>query len=121
MGAVVEVVLTDVLDSILHLLDITESESGRLNRLCIRLKTVENLFVRIPEEDSEIASYVPCWFKFNYLSALLEGTLVDITDLYREGHLVDFRPQEIVSLVKALFADTSLRARTIDLLLSGPS
>ena len=40
-------------------------------------------------------------------------------DLFEEKALVDFEIEELVKLVKALFADTSLRANTINKLMQG--
>ena len=40
--------------------------------------------------------------------------MADILFLFDHGHLVDFTPQEIVRLVRALFADSPLRNRNIE-------
>ena len=83
-------------------------------------------------------SYVPSWLKFSYLSELLvstasaygiqslmlgtvqqEASMADITYLFEEGALVDFELDELVKLVRALFADTPLRANTISKFLAG--
>lgn len=45
--------------------------------------------------------------------------MADITYLFEEGALVDFAVEELASLVRALFADTVLRATTISKLLVG--
>ncbi len=45
--------------------------------------------------------------------------MADITYLFEEGALVDFEVDELVRLVRALFADTSLRTITINKLLQG--
>ncbi|KZP01463.1 hypothetical protein CALVIDRAFT_551874 [Calocera viscosa TUFC12733] len=119
MGAVVDSALHGMMDAILRLPDITESESHGLSSLCIMMQHVEELFIRSPGMNSEIALYVPSWFKFNYLSTLLEASMADFTEFFREGMLVDFDVQEIASLLRALFADTPLRAQTIDLVLAG--
>ncbi|KZT56886.1 hypothetical protein CALCODRAFT_496894 [Calocera cornea HHB12733] len=119
MGAVVDSALHGMMDAILNLPDITESESHRLSSLCIMMQRVEEVFIRAPGMNSEVASYVPSWFKFNYLSTLLEASMADITEFFTEGMLVDFDVQEIASLLRALFADTPLRAQTIDLVLGG--
>ena len=43
----------------------------------------------------------------------------DISYLFEEGALVDFEIGELVRLVRALFADTPLRANTINRLQQG--
>ena len=48
-----------------------------------------------------------------------EASIADISYLFEEKALVDFEIEELVKLVKALFADTSLRANTINKLMQG--
>jgi centromere/kinetochore protein ZW10 len=48
-----------------------------------------------------------------------EASISAISYLFGEGALVDFEVQELVKLVKALFADTPLRATTVNKLLGG--
>lgn len=45
--------------------------------------------------------------------------MADITYLFEEGALVDFELDELVKLVHALFADTPLRANTLNKFLAG--
>lgn len=45
--------------------------------------------------------------------------MADFKYLFEEGALVDFEVDELVRLVRALFADTSLRTETINRLLAG--
>lgn len=45
--------------------------------------------------------------------------MADISYLFEEGALVDFEIDELVRLVKALFADTALRTNTINKLMNG--
>ena len=45
--------------------------------------------------------------------------MADISYLFQEGALVDFKVDELVKLVRALFADTPLRTNTINKLMSG--
>lgn len=48
-----------------------------------------------------------------------EASIADISYLFEEGALVDFEINELVNLVRALFADTPLRANTINKLMRG--
>ena len=48
-----------------------------------------------------------------------EASIADISYLFEEGALVDFNVTELVSLVRALFADTPLRTATISKLMNG--
>jgi centromere/kinetochore protein ZW10 len=45
--------------------------------------------------------------------------MVDISYLFDSGALVDFEVDELVRLVRALFADTALRTNTINKLTAG--
>ena len=63
-------------------------------------------------------SQVPHFFKFAYLPDILTGSLVDIEYLLFENDsgsaLVDYSRDEMVALVRALFADTPNRRRVLD-------
>jgi protein transport protein DSL1/ZW10 len=50
---------------------------------------------------------------------LQEASIADITYLFDEGALVDFDVLELVTLVRALFADTPLRTTTTNRILGG--
>ncbi|EIN09514.1 hypothetical protein PUNSTDRAFT_112977 [Punctularia strigosozonata HHB-11173 SS5] len=119
LGALVEHALRRILADVLALDDIPELESHRLSELCKILNALEGLFLDNPEEPSLVVAHVPSWLKYSYLSELLEASLADVTYLFDQGALVDFKVDELVKLVKALFADTPLRANTIHRILSG--
>ncbi|KAH9951200.1 Centromere/kinetochore Zw10-domain-containing protein [Amylocystis lapponica] len=121
IGSAVDAVLSRMLADILALPDITEVESHRLSELSRIMNASEGLFVEDPEQPSFVVSYVPSWLKFSYLSELLEASIADISYLFEAGALVDFEIDELVKLVRALFADTPLRTRTIEKLLQGHS
>ncbi|KAF9477590.1 hypothetical protein BDN70DRAFT_880982 [Pholiota conissans] len=113
LGIVAEAALSRILRDILALPDIPEIESHRLSELCRILNSMEGLFSDNPNQPSFVVGYVPSWLKFSYLSELLEASLADITYLFEQGALVDFQVDEIVNLLRALFADTPLRTNTI--------
>ncbi|KIJ65573.1 hypothetical protein HYDPIDRAFT_152514 [Hydnomerulius pinastri MD-312] len=119
VGTVVDGVLSRILDDILAIPDIPEVESHKLSELCRILSALEGLFVGDMNENSFVVSYVPSWLKFSYLSELLEASMADLTYLFEEGALVDFEIDELVKLVRALFADTPLRTKTLDKIMVG--
>ncbi|TBU47577.1 hypothetical protein BD309DRAFT_951562 [Dichomitus squalens] len=119
LGSIVEAALARILGDVLALEDITETESHRLSELCRILNALEGQFVEDPDQPSFVVSYVSSWLKFSYLSELLEASIADISYLFEEGALVDFEINELVKLVKALFAETPLRASTINKLQQG--
>ncbi|KAI0685608.1 Centromere/kinetochore Zw10-domain-containing protein [Cytidiella melzeri] len=119
MGAAVDVALSRILSDVLSLSDITDEESHKLSELCRIMNSLEGLFVENPNLPSFVVEYVPSWFKFSYLSELLEASIADISYLFEEGALVDFSVDELVNLVRALFADTPLRTNTINKIMQG--
>ncbi|EPQ56262.1 hypothetical protein GLOTRDRAFT_115586 [Gloeophyllum trabeum ATCC 11539] len=119
VGLVAEAALSRMLGDILALSDIPELDSHRLSELCRIFNALEGLFVEDPEQPSMVVAYVPSWLKFSYLSELLEASIADITYLFEEGALVDFEIDELIKLVRALFADTPLRTNTINKLMKG--
>jgi hypothetical protein len=83
---------------------------------------------------------VPVWFKFKFLSELLEASMVrpqsfsasaaraeismiahqvDIMYLWNEGHLSDFSSTELSKLIIALFADSQLRQQNLEKIARG--
>jgi len=119
LGTLVNFTLVRILGDILSLPDITEVESHRLSELCRILHSLEGLFIEDPEQPSFVVACVPAWLKFSYLSELLEASLADISYLFDEGALVDYETEELVKLVRALFADTPQRANMINKLVAG--
>ncbi|KAF9454310.1 hypothetical protein P691DRAFT_717761 [Macrolepiota fuliginosa MF-IS2] len=119
VGLITEAALSRILQDILALSDIPEVDSRQLSELCRILNSLEGLFSEDPAQPSFVVAYVPSWLKFNYLSELLEASMADISYLFEEGALVDFEIDELVRLVKALFADTTLRTNTINKLMNG--
>jgi len=119
IGSIIEETLSRVMDDILGLPDITEVESHSLNHLCKILGPLENLFVPGWGTDTTVAMHVPSWLKYSYLQELLEASMADITYLFEEGDLIDFDVKELVNLVRALFSDTPLRAKTIEKISAG--
>ncbi|GAA6056789.1 hypothetical protein JCM3770_002800, partial [Rhodotorula araucariae] len=116
LGGLINEVLLRVLDEIEEQTDISEAESIRLNKLCKMLHELESLF---DGSGTSVGRESPSWYKFVFLSELLEASMADILFLFDHGHLVDFTPQEIVRLVRALFADSPLRNRNIEKILRG--
>ncbi|KAK7061029.1 ribosome biogenesis protein ytm1 [Paramarasmius palmivorus] len=119
IGLLTDAALSRIMQDILELSDIPEVESHKLSELCRILHALEGLFVEDYDQPSFVGAYVSSWFKYSYLSELLEASLVDITYLFETGALVDFQVEELVRLVKALFADTPMRTNTINKILGG--
>ncbi|EMD39295.1 hypothetical protein CERSUDRAFT_112943 [Gelatoporia subvermispora B] len=119
VGAAADAAISRILRDVLALPDITEAESHRLSELCRIMNALEGLFVEDPTQPSFVVSYLPSWLKFSYLSELMEASIADISYLFEAGALVDFEIEELVKLVRALFADTPLRTNTVNKFLRG--
>ncbi|KAH9014198.1 Centromere/kinetochore Zw10-domain-containing protein [Lactarius deliciosus] len=119
LGSLVNFSLMRILGDILALPDITEVESHRLSELCRILHALEGLFIDDPEQPSFVVACVPAWLKFSYLSELLEASMTDISYLFDEGALIDYETEELVKLVRALFADKPQRANLVNKLVAG--
>ena len=111
LGALVNGVFARVLDEIGGQDDISEDESKRLNVLCRELHALQTLF---PADGGAIGDHAPLWFKFVYLSELLEASMADVQYLYGENMLRDFTADELIRLVRALFADSANRAKFLE-------
>ncbi len=93
------------------LTDITEKESRDLHQLLSKFKEFSADFkTRDPET---ILDYIPSFRKFLLIVDILEMNMADIMSLFRQGRLSDFSSNELVNLIKALFADTPLRSKNL--------
>ncbi|KAM0787866.1 hypothetical protein ACM66B_003918 [Microbotryomycetes sp. NB124-2] len=116
LGNLVNDVLQRILDEIMDHLDISEQESIRLNKLCKQMHQVEALF---DDGVTSVGAEVQVWFKFVFLSELLEASMADIMFLFDDGHLVDFEPSAIAKLVRALFSESPLREQNLARIMKG--
>ena len=126
VGSLLSTVVSKMILDIEDMSDISEPESQRLATFCNRIATLEDLFLpqdvqtQGGEESGEeapmplTAVHTRNWLKFQYLAQILESSLVDIKYLWTEGNLsMDFRAEEVVDLIEALFADSEHRRRAI--------
>ena len=123
LGSLLSTVVNKILVDICDMSDISEPESQRLTAFCNRVAALEDLFT--PESahgaPSDVEPAVPLtavytsnWLKFQYLSQILDSTLVDIKYLWTEGELrLEFSADELADLIQALFADSEHRRRAI--------
>ncbi|KAL1408911.1 hypothetical protein Q8F55_005725 [Vanrija albida] len=113
LGLVIEEVCNTFLDDVLAMDDITEVESTRIGLLLGRIESLEQLFKSNTDDVSSIPTFVPHWLKLCYVNELLGANLVDITYLFENGSLVDFTPDELAKLIRALFADSEKRTKLL--------
>ena len=123
LGSLLSTVINKIVVDVCDMSDISEPESQRLTAFCNRVAALEDLFTpERPHDGSSDAEpaipltavYTPNWLKFQYLSQILDSTLVDIKYLWTEGELrLEFSLDELVDLIQALFADSEHRRRAI--------
>ena len=112
LGSLVSTIIAKVIIDIEEMGDIGADESTQLKTYCTDLSKLGDMFV---QDDARVAGvYVREWFKFQYLAEILESNLEDMKFLWREGGLAEeFERDEVVELVKALFAEGDRRRRAI--------
>ncbi|WEW61335.1 ribosome biogenesis protein ytm1 [Emydomyces testavorans] len=124
IGSLISTAVNKLILDIEDLSDISDAESRQLADFCSYLSKLEDLFIPEPRTDPHAANqpesipmtamYVPNWLKFQYLINILESSLADIKYLWTEGELkLEFDAEELVDLIKALFADSDHRKRAI--------
>ncbi|KAL9614156.1 MAG: hypothetical protein Q9167_001366 [Letrouitia subvulpina] len=123
IGSLLSTAIDKIIVDVEDLGDISEPESQRLTAFCKQIIALEHLF--IPRSTETISSltedpvpltavYVPGWFKFQYLAEILDSSLADIKYLWTDGNIrLEFTSEEVVDLIKALFADSDHRRRAI--------
>ena len=127
-GSLLSTVVNKIVFDVEDMSDISEPESQRLADFCNRIAALEDLFIT-PSQISHSAAavaqggdasipltavYTPNWLKFQYLTNILESSLVDIKYLWTEGELrLEFETEELVDLIEALFADSDHRRKAI--------
>lgn len=117
LGSLVSTALAKFIADIEDMTDIAEDESKKLRGYCISLSSLSALF--ITEDDSgeqrDMTSvYTPNWFKFQYLSEILDSSLADIKYMWTDGELkLEMEVDEVLDLIKALFAESDYRRKAI--------
>ncbi|KAI4286272.1 MAG: hypothetical protein L6R38_000038 [Xanthoria sp. 2 TBL-2021] len=123
IGSLLSTVIDKIIIDVEDMSDISEPESQRLTAYCRQIIAVEELFLPQQSTDSTTsqedaipltAVYVPGWIRFQYLSEILDSSLVDIKYLWTDGGLkLEYDMEEVVELIEALFADSEHRRRAI--------
>ncbi|MCJ1395890.1 hypothetical protein MMC18_008776 [Xylographa bjoerkii] len=123
IGSLLSTVIKKIIVDVEDMSDISEPESQQLTSFFNRIAALEDLFLleKTTELDKQAeqpiprtAIYTPQWLKFQYLANILESSLVDIKYLWTEGELsLEFKAEEVIDLIEALFADSEHRRRAI--------
>ncbi|KAK6510891.1 hypothetical protein TWF506_009982 [Arthrobotrys conoides] len=122
LGSLLNTVVLKFITDIEDLGDISADASEKLASYVSEFGRLESLF-RLPDQPSDAlpvtAVYCEKWLKFQYLGNILDSSMAEIMDLWRDGALVDFEKDELIDLVKALFADGEKRSQVLDELRRG--
>jgi centromere/kinetochore protein ZW10 len=117
LGSLVSAALTKFINDVEDMSDIAEDESRKLHGYCVSLATLSQHF---QTEDGSggvrdmVSIYTPNWFKFQYLSEILDSSLADIKYFWTDGELkLEMEAEEVVGLIEALFAPSDHRRRAI--------
>jgi protein transport protein DSL1/ZW10 len=117
LGSLIAVATGKLVTDIEDMSDISEADSHKLREFCLQITALQDLFTDqdSPKDQKDlIAIYVNNWLKFQYLIEILDSSLVDIKYLWTDGELsIYFDVDEVVDLVKALFAESDHRRRAI--------
>ncbi|KAF1974030.1 hypothetical protein BU23DRAFT_505803 [Bimuria novae-zelandiae CBS 107.79] len=117
LGSLVSTVLSKFIADIEDMTDIAEDESKKLRGYCVSLSSLNHLFMSEDGEGQErdmTGVYTPNWFKFQYLSEILDSSLADIKYMWTDGELkLEVEVDEVVDLIKALFAESDYRRKAI--------
>ncbi|KAK5101601.1 ribosome biogenesis protein ytm1 [Exophiala xenobiotica] len=131
IGSLLNTVMSKMIKEIEDMEDISEPESQKLLSFMAQISNLESLFTSptanacpLPDQEehlqSSIAVYVSSFFRFRYLEQILESSLVEIRYLWEEqGLSVEFSAEEVVDLIRALFAESIHRRNAIHAIRSG--
>ncbi|GJJ11250.1 hypothetical protein Clacol_005482 [Clathrus columnatus] len=97
-GRIIDDALYRLMDEIISLEDIPQKDSEYLSEFCEMMEKLEESFIYAPGE---------------------KGSIADISYMFEQGHLVDYEIDELVRLLRALFAKTPLRESTITKFMQG--
>ncbi|CAZ82412.1 unnamed protein product [Tuber melanosporum] len=121
VGLLLNTVVTKLINDIEDIPDIPAADSEKICTFFEEIATLESLFPDAPGGAGVSTTGFHCknWLKFRFLQQILDSRIADILYMFREGHLEGFETEELVDLVKALFADNDNRKKCIDEIRSG--
>ncbi|XP_078282842.1 centromere/kinetochore protein zw10 homolog isoform X2 [Rhinoraja longicauda] len=123
LGTLLNTAITDIVNKITMLEDITSESADGLYALCRTiLEEGPGIFQPLLEESKnknfqeEIPIYVPKWLKFKELMKVLQASLQELVDRWTDGKgpfAAGFSPIEAKNLIRALFQNTERRAAAL--------
>lgn len=133
IGSLLNSIMRKIIEDIEDMEDISEPESRKLVSLCEPVSALQSLFVvESPTSESTgqqsrgegpvstVALHCTSYLRFQYLLQILESNLVEIRYLWTDAGLsLEFRPEEVVDLIEALFSESQQRRSAINVIKSG--
>ncbi|KAK7179738.1 is centromere binding protein at prophase [Paraphaeosphaeria sporulosa] len=117
LGSLVSTALAKFIADIEDMPDIAEDESKKLRGYCVSLSSLAALFITEDADGQQrdmTSVYTPNWFKFQYLSEILDSSLADIRYMWTDGELrLEMEVDEVLDLIRALFAESEYRRKAI--------
>ncbi|KAL5448743.1 hypothetical protein PMIN07_000622 [Paraphaeosphaeria minitans] len=117
LGSLVSAALAKFIGDIEDMPDIAEDESKKLRGYCVSLSSLSALFITEDADGQQrdmTSVYTPNWFKFQYLSEILDSSLADIKYMWTDGELrLEMEVDEVLDLIRALFAESEYRRKAI--------
>ncbi|KAJ4344802.1 ribosome biogenesis protein ytm1 [Didymosphaeria variabile] len=117
LGSLVSTALAKFITDIEDMTDIAEDESKKLRGYCISLSSLSALFITGDDDGEQrdmTSVYTPNWFKFQYLSEILDSSLADIKYMWTDGELkLEMDVEEVLDLIRALFAESEYRRKAV--------
>ncbi|XP_051960310.1 centromere/kinetochore protein zw10 homolog [Xyrauchen texanus] len=124
MGTLLNTAISELINKIMILEDISNVDGERLRTLCQTvIEEGPLVFNPLPDENKnkkyqeEVPVYVKKWMTLKELSIVLNASLQEIVDRWAEGKgplAVEFSSNEMKSLIRALFKNTERRAAALN-------
>ncbi|OWF53385.1 centromere/kinetochore protein zw10 homolog [Mizuhopecten yessoensis] len=121
MGTLLNSVVVDITASIVVLEDISSDDARQLATLLTIIMDKAGPLLQTPSDDKinltfELQRNVSRWLRFKELITVLNASLLEISDRWAEGKgplAVEFTPNEMKQLIRALFQNTERRAAVL--------
>ncbi|XP_033735507.1 centromere/kinetochore protein zw10 homolog [Pecten maximus] len=121
IGTLLNSVVVDITASIVVLEDISSDDARQLATLLTIIMDKAGPLLQTPADDKvnltfELQKNVSKWLRYKELITVLNASLLEISDRWAEGKgplAVEFTPNEMKSLIRALFQNTERRAAVL--------
>nr|XP_023020475.1 centromere/kinetochore protein zw10 homolog [Leptinotarsa decemlineata] len=113
LGEILNSLCVNFITSIIKYEDISLSSAEQLVEI---IKIILNRGSKLFTDPKEVSLYVASWYKLNELNFVLSASLLDINDRWADGKgplAIQFKPNELKSLIRALFQNTDRRSAVL--------